>query len=334
MRHVSETKATGIHYIGEMCRYLVSSAPTPYDRAHNARFAFGNGMRLDVWQKFKDRFNVGTIIEFYGATEGTAACFVHSRNDYLRGAIGRQGLLIRGLLQTFNLVKHDHTTDAPHRDVKTGYCITCKTDESGELLHPLDAANINEKYQGYFGNDKASMSKVLFDVFKKGDAYYRTGDIVRRDTEGRMWFTDRVGDTFRWKSENVSTAEVSEAIGSHPEVKEANVYGVELPNHDGRAGCAAIVVGGEQFNDSLAKGLADHAKKQLPRYAVPLFLRLLKEVEVTGTLKHQKVALRSQGVDPDQLGADEVFWLEPGAERYTKFTHKEWERVVNGTAKL
>ena len=195
MRHVSEMKADGIHYIGEMCRYLVSSPPTPYDRAHKARFAYGNGMRLDVWQRFKDRFNIGTINEFYGATEGTAACFVHSKNDYLRGSIGRQGVIVRNLLQTFIIVKHDHATDAPYRDRKTGSCIRCKTNEPGELLHPLEADNISEKYQGYFGNDQASMSKVLFNVFKKGDAYYRTGDIVRQDKEGRIWFTDRVGGT-------------------------------------------------------------------------------------------------------------------------------------------
>ena len=109
---------------------------------------------------------------------------------------------------------------------------------------------------------------------------------------------------------------------------------MQLPNHDGRAGCAAIVVSGEQINDILAKDLADHAKKRLPRYAIPLFLRLMKEVEVTGTLKHQKVALRNDGIDPDKLGADEVFWLEPGAERYTKFHRQDWERICNGTAKL
>lgn len=170
MRHISETKADGIHYIGEMCRYLVSSPPTPYDRAHKARFAFGNGMRLDVWQKFKDRFNIGTIIEFYGATEGTAACYVHSRNSYLRGAIGRQGTLLQTLMNNFILVKHDITTDMPYRDPKTGFCVKCKTGEPGELIHPLDPENIEDKYHGYFGNEKASMSKVLWNVFKKPDA--------------------------------------------------------------------------------------------------------------------------------------------------------------------
>ncbi|KAK3719441.1 long-chain fatty acid transporter fat1 [Vermiconidia calcicola] len=334
MKWISETQSDGIHYIGEMCRYLVSSPPTPYDRAHKARFAFGNGMRLDVWQRFKDRFNIGTIIEFYGATEGTAASYVHSRNNYLRGAISKQGVILRNLLNTFIIVKHDHATDEPYRNPKNSFCVKCKADEPGELIHPLDPENIAEKYQGYFGNDKASDSKILRDVFKKGDAYYRTGDLVRRDAEGRIWFTDRVGDTFRWKSENVSTAEVSEAIGSHPDVREANVYGVQLPNHDGRAGCAAIVVSDDTLSTSLALDLANHSRKRLPRYAVPLFLRLMKQVEVTGTLKHQKVALRNEGVDPSKLGQDEVFWLESGDEGYKKFGEKDWQRIVDGSAKL
>jgi acyl-CoA synthetase (AMP-forming)/AMP-acid ligase II len=140
--------------------------------------------------------------------------------------------------------------------------------------------------------------------------------------------------TFILESENVSTAEVSEAIGSHPDVNEANVYGVQLPNHDGRAGCAALVVPGEKLNDALAKDLVDHARRRLPRYAVPLFLRMMKEVEVTGTLKHQKVALRNEGVDPDKIGNDEVFWLQPGAERYEKFSKKDWQRICDGSAKL
>lgn len=197
MRQIHETKSTALHYIGEMCRYLVSSPPSPYDRDHNCRLVFGNGMRLDVWQKLKDRFNIGTVIEFYGATEGPAASFVHSRNDFLRGATGRQGWLIRNLLQTFIIVKHDRSTDEPYRDPNTGFCVKCATNEPGELIHPLDPNNINEKYVGYYGNEKASMSKILRDVFKKGDVYYRTGDLERRDEDGRLWFTDRVGDTFR-----------------------------------------------------------------------------------------------------------------------------------------
>ena len=195
MRQVSETGATGMHYIGEMCRYLVSSPPSPYDRAHNLKFAFGNGMRMDVWQRMKDRFNIPTVIEFYGATEGPAAMFTHSRNGFTRGAVGRSGLITRTLFGNNILVKHDNNTDEPYRDPKTGLCIRCKTNETGELLHPLDAKAIEEKYFGYLGNEKASMSKVLRDVLKKGDAYYRTGDLQRMDSDGRWWFMGKCDES-------------------------------------------------------------------------------------------------------------------------------------------
>lgn len=335
MRQVSETGATGMHYIGEMCRYLVSSPPSPYDRAHKLKFAFGNGMRMDVWQRMKDRFNIAAIIEFYGATEGPGAMYIHSANDFTRGAVGHSGLITRTFFGNNLLVKHDPLTDEPYRDPKTGLCSKCATGETGELLHPLDAQAVEEKFLGYLGNEKASQSKVLRNVLKKGDAYYRTGDLQRVDADGRWWFMDRIGDTFRWKSENVSTAEVSEAIGDHPAVTEANCYGVQLPNHDGRAGCAALVLrDGQRLDALLCRELAAHARKRLPKYAVPIFLRVMRHVEVTGTHKHQKVALRNAGVDPARTGADEVFWLRPGAEGYERFGEGEWKRIVSGEAKL
>ncbi|KAK5109696.1 hypothetical protein LTR62_006819 [Meristemomyces frigidus] len=337
MKQVTETGSTVMQYIGEACRYLVSSPPTPYDRAHKLRMAFGNGMRPDVWQRFKDRFGITDIVEFYGATEGPSSSWVHERNGFTRGAIGRTGLLIRTLFGGNTvLVRHDHNTDEPYRDPKTNFCVKAATNEPGELLNLLDPSAISEKYQGYFGNDKASGSKILRDVFKKGDAYYRTGDLQRLDADGRWWFLDRVGDTFRWKSENVSTAEVSEALGSHPAIQEANVYGVQLPNHDGRAGCAAIALNsGQSLDAALRAELAATARKRLPKYAVPVFLRLMRdELEVTGTMKHQKVALRNSGVDPSKVGNDELFWLAPGAETYEVFGEKEWERVLGGQARL
>lgn len=337
MKTVTETKATALQYIGEMCRYLVASPPSPYDRAHSLRLAFGNGMRPDIWQKFKDRFNIPDIVEFYGATEAPGASVVYERNGFLRGAIGRSGGLSRLLFGGNSvLLRHDHDTDMPVRNVRTNFCTTCATNEPGELVYLLDPAAIQDKFHGYFGNDQASSSKILRNVFKKGDAYYRSGDLQRRDADGRWWFVDRIGDTFRWKSENVSTAEVSEALGSHPAMREANVYGVALPNHDGRAGCAAIgLADGSTLDAGLRRELAAHVRKRLPRYAVPLFLRLTKEdLEVTGTLKHQKVVLRNEGVEPSKTGSDEVYWLPSGAEAYEPFGQKEWERLVGGGAKL
>lgn len=147
---------------------------------------------------------------------------------------------------------------------------------------------------------------------------------------------DRIGDTFRWKSENVSTAEVSEAVGDHPSITEANCYGVQLPNHDGRAGCAALVLRDDRttLDANLCRDLAQHSRKRLPKYAVPIFLRVMRHVETTGTHKHQKVKLREEGADPGKVGEDELFWLEPGAEEYRRFGQGEWKRIVGGGAKL
>jgi len=341
MKYATDTKATVMQYIGEMCRYLVTSPPTPYDRTHKLRLAFGNGMRPDVWQKFIDRFNIPVVCEFYGATEAPGASFVYSRNGFYRGAIGRAGWLARTLVGGQQaLIRHDTSTDEPWRDPKTGLCARVATNEPGELIYLIDRANIADKFQGYLGNSKASDGKILFDVFKKGDAFYRSGDLIRRDGDGHLWFVDRIGDTFRWKGENVSTAEVAEVLGSHTALREANVYGVTLPNHDGRAGCAAIGLAEGQHSGpglpaSLARDLATLAKKRLPKYAVPLFLRVVREIDVTGTFKHQKVALRNAGVDPEKTDGDELYWLPSStADTYEPFGKREWDRIAGGSAKL
>lgn len=339
MKQAAETEATTMQYIGEMCRYLLSTKPSPYDQAHKLRQAFGNGLRPDVWQQFKDRFNIPTIVEFYGATEGPGATINTSRNSFTRGSIGRVGLLGRILGHNATaLLRFDHEADEPWRDPRTNFCTRCSTDEPGEMVSALDPAAVEQKFSGYLGNDKASSSKILTDVFKKGDMWYRTGDLIRRDTEGRYWFVDRIGDTFRWKGENVSTNEVAEALGTHSSIREANVYGVQLPGHDGRAGCAAVLLkDGFTFDERLRQDIAGHVRKQLPKYAVPLFLRLMKnEFEVTGTVKQTKVHLRNQSVNPEQMGEDEVLWLPNvgGSEGYQDFKKRDWEAMGSGQVKL
>lgn len=339
MKQVAESEATTMQYIGEMCRYLLSSQPSQYDKAHKLRQAFGNGLRPDVWQGFKDRFNIPTIVEFYGATEGVGATLNNSSNSFTRGSIGKTGLLGRILgYNTTALLRFDHEADAPWRDPRTNLCTRCATNEPGEMVSALDAGAVQEKFQGYLGNDKATSGKILTNVFKKGDAWYRTGDLIRRDAEGRYWFVDRIGDTFRWKGENVSTNECSEALGSHPALREANVYGVQLPGHDGKAGCAAILLkDGRTFDEQLRRDLAEHVRKRLPRYALPIFLRLVKkEFEVTGTVKQTKVQLRNEGVDPEKMGDDEVLWLPNvgTSEGYQDFEKRDWEALVGGQVKL
>lgn len=177
--------------------------------------------------------------------------------------------------------------------------------------------------------------------------YFRCGDVVRRDSEGRLFFSDRVGDTFRWKSENVSTNEVGEVLGHHPALQEVNIYGVSLPQHEGRAGCAAILPEDSALQDvgkgvavkpEVLQSLATYATNSLPKYAVPLFLRVVKEIPLTGNNKHQKVGLRKQGVDLNAIkeagSSDKLYWLKPGEGRYVEFTNSDLKELEQGNVKL
>jgi acyl-CoA synthetase (AMP-forming)/AMP-acid ligase II len=300
------------------------------DRQHRVRVAFGNGLRPDVWNQFKERFGIDAIGEFYAATEAPLGMFNMSRNDHALGAIGRNGWVYDAVMSfVVAVVEIDLDTDEPSRD-KSGRCKKVKSGQAGELLFKLPP-DTRVKFQGYFGNKKATSSKILRSVFREGDAWFRTGDLVIWDKEGRVYFTDRIGDTFRWKSENVSTAEVSQMMGLHPGIREANVYGVQLPRHDGRAGCAAVVLEGNP-DEVLMRSLAEHAARTLPSYARPLFLRLVENVDTTGTHKHQKHQLRTEGVDPDKVDLSKVYWLSEGT--YVPFTEKDWRMIGDGKAKL
>ncbi|KAJ5294332.1 hypothetical protein PENANT_c006G09894 [Penicillium antarcticum] len=352
MKEARENDATIIQYVGETLRYLLGVAPEidpvtgeDLDKKHNIRLAFGNGLRPDIWNRFKERFNVPTIAEFYAATEGTAGSWNISSNDFSAGAIGRNGAIgdiVFG--RSTAIVDVDHETQEPWRDPKTGLCKRVPRGDPGELLFAIDAKDPTAAFQGYFGNKKATEGKIIRDVIKRGDAYFRTGDMVRWDRDGRWFFSDRLGDTFRWKSENVSTGEVSEVLGVHPEVQEANVYGVALPNHDGRAGCAAIVFkqqisSGKQSDSALEPSsevldsLAAHSLKNLPRFATPLFLRVTPEMQSTGNNKQQKHVLRTEGVDPALVSKkDLVYWLQ--GDTYVPFKQKDWDRMNGGQVRL
>ena len=333
------SKATIIQYVGETCRYLLAAPPQTdpvtgenLDQMNDVRIAFGNGLRPDIRNRFKERFGIEAIAEFYAATESSGAALNFSRNDFSKGAIGRSGYLVNFLSKKSSvIVELDWETEQPWRDPKTGFCKKVPQGEPGELLYKLDEKDIESTFQGYFNNKKSTNGKVMRDVLVKGDAFFRTGDVILRDAEGRTFFNDRVGDTFRWKSENVSTNEVSEALGHHPRVHEANVYGVEVPHHDGRAGCVAIVLS-EPPSERLLADIADHVHKRLPRFAIPLFLRLVRDMQITGTNKQQKHVVRSEGVDPARTGNDDIFWLRNGT--YVKFSKKDWEELNGGRVRL
>ncbi|KAJ4990378.1 long-chain fatty acid [Stagonosporopsis vannaccii] len=323
---VRASKATVIHYVGETCRYLLSAPPSALDRAHHVRAAFGNGLRPDVWEPFKERFGIRTIYEFYAATEAPGGMWNRSDNTFSSGAIGRNGTLATLLLGGgMCVVRTDPNADGaqPLRSKDSGLCQVCDWNEPGELLYQLDPTNIELRFQGYFGNDKATSSKIVRNVKKFGDAYFRSGDLVRWDKEGRWWFVDRIGDTFRWKSENVSTAEVADAVGRHAAIDEAAVYGVQVPGHDGRAGCAAVVLNASALSTSanaekstavkgeVLESLAAHVTKELPAFARPIWIRVTKQLQTTGTNKQQKHVLQKDGIDPHavQQAGDALYWL-------------------------
>ncbi|GJN74706.1 long-chain fatty acid transporter [Purpureocillium lilacinum] len=342
---VRATGATSIQYVGETLRYLLAAPPQRdpatgenLDRKHNVTLAFGNGLRPDVWNEFKERFGVETIVEFYAATEGPFATWNVSRNDLTAGAIGRNGWLYNALQKLqVAIVEVDWQTDAPLRDPATGWCKRVTPGEPGEMLFKLPADDLERRFQGYYGNKKATQDKIMRDVFAKGDAWFRTGDVTRWDSDGRVFFNDRIGDTFRWKSENVSTVEVSHAVGTHPSVREANVYGVQLPHHDGRAGCVAINFDHGPPRPDALRSLANHVRSILPRYAVPLFLRVVPEIgggaQTTGTNKQQKHTLRQQGVRPGSGDASgDMYWLKGDA--YVPFGDAEWKALEAGEIKL
>ena len=342
---VAVSRATTIQYIGEMCRYLVSTPTSPFDRKHGVKRAFGNGMRPDVWAKFKDRFAIDEIIEFYGATESPASTLNKSRNRFHQGAIGRVGTLLQ-LTQRKQLVliRHDMDTGEPWRDPSTGLCARSPPNEPGELLAQLDPDAISDKFQGYWGNEAATASKILRNVLTRGDAYFRTGDLMTGDRDGHTYFVDRVGDSFRWKAENVSTSELERVLGAHAAIAEANVYGVQLPAHDGRAGCAALVFAFTAVenaddvsmpNEATLSSIAEHVTTRLPRYARPLFLRAVTRFETTGTAKYTKHGLRTQGVDPGLVtNGDRLFWLHPRHGTYVAFGKDDWQGLVSGKTKL
>lgn len=342
---VRDSNATGIVYVGETARYLVNAPASALDRQHSVRFMFGNGMRPDVWHRFVERFGIEIVGEFFNSTEGVMALFNGCRGPFTAEAVGHQGLLERW--RTRNLyvpVECDVGTGELSRDPSTGFCRRKGYEEGSEILVAMTS---EQAFVGYWNNPEATAKRFERDVFVKGDLYYRTGDALRRDRDGRWFFVDRLGDTFRWKSENVSTAEVAEALGSFAGVLEANVYGVEVPGHDGRAGCAALHIDASSLANFDFGGLLAHARAKLPKYAVPVFVRVQKSVQAMHNNKQNKVPLRGDGVDlrkiverADREGGvaevryDTVYWHpEALGERggrdggYVVFRMEDWDRL-------
>ncbi|XP_070706404.1 long-chain fatty acid transport protein 2 [Pempheris klunzingeri] len=314
---------TVVQYIGELCRYLVNHPTVPEERAHSVRLAAGSGLRSDVWREFVRRFGRIKIREGYGLTEASIG-FLNYTDEV--GAIGRASYFNK-LSMPFELLRHDPQTYEPVR-TDSGRCIRAQIGEAGILVAPLTAMN---QFLGYAGNKVQSEKKLLRDVFKAGDVYFNTGDLLLHNHRDFLYFRDRIGDTFRWKGENVSTTEVSEVLGLIDSIQEANVYGVTIPGYEGRAGMAAVVLKQDhRFNGTK---LYNHLGKTLPAYAWPWFLRIQTSLDVTETFKQQKVKLVQEGFNPD-VTKDPLYFLDVSQKGYILLTVSLYQEIVSGKIRL
>jgi fatty-acyl-CoA synthase len=318
---------TLFQYIGELCRYLLRAPAHLREREHRLRLCCGNGLRGDIWNEFKGRFGIPQILEFYAATEGNVAMF---NCEGKPGAIGR----IPGFLShrfPAVIVKFDVEKQTPTRD-EQGFCVRCNTDEIGETIGKIadDPTHYTGRFEGYT-NKEQTEHKILRNVFKHGDAWFRTGDLMRKDEQGYFYFVDRIGDTYRWKGENVATSEVAEVITLLPGISEAVVYGVAIPGTDGRAGMAAIVFRDERKLDLPA--LRQHLTMRLPEYSVPLFLRVRRELEITATFKQIRGDLIREGFDPSRI-ADPVYFHDTEGKVFVPLDSALYDRIVSGKIRL
>jgi fatty-acyl-CoA synthase len=319
---VARFDCTLVQYIGELCRYLVNAPPHPREATHRLRLACGNGLRADVWEAFQRRFAIPRVLEFYAATEGNLSLY------NVDGKVGAIGKVPSFLAHRFPaaIIRVDPEHGEPLRDAQ-GFCIRCAADEPGEAIGRIERANPGARFDGYT-DAQASEKKILRDVFKPGDAWFRTGDLMRKDAQGYFYFVDRIGDTFRWKGENVATAEVAAAIARCPGVLDVTVYGVAVPGADGKAGMAALVV-----DDGFDLAALHRSLECLPAYARPVFLRLRRELETTATFKHQKGELARAGYDPAATD-DAIFVSDAGRQGYVQMDAELFERIQAGRMKL
>ena len=316
---IKKHNCTSFVYIGEFLRYLLSHPESPEDRKNPVRAIIGNGLRPDIWHTFKNRYDIERIGEFYGASEGNAG-FANVFNKDCTVGLGTAPAII---------VAYDVANDEIIRD-ENGFCIEVPQGEAGLLLIEITSKS---EFEGYTSRE-ASDKKVIRNALVEGDSYFNSGDLMKVVDVGFAWgqkhyqFVDRVGDTFRWKSENVSTNEVGELINQHDDIIFTNVYGVEVPGADGRAGMAAIVLReGLDIQDMNINSISSHIRENLPGYARPIFLRLLSELPTTSTHKLQKNDLRDQAFHPEQV-ADRLFVLKPGEQIYSPLDSDYYSQIM------
>jgi fatty-acyl-CoA synthase len=314
---------TLFQYIGELCRYLLHAEPSANETQHRIRLACGNGLAAEIWDAFKDRFRIPQILEFYAATEGNVSLF------NMRGKRGAIGHIPPYLSHRFSplLVVTDIETSEPVRN-EMGFCIPCAPNQVGEALGKIvdEASNSGSSFEGYT-SPEASEKKILRDVREPGDRWFRTGDLMRKDEKGYYYFVDRMGDTFRRKGENVATAEIAEIICGFPGVEHAIVYGVAVPGVEVRVGMATLAIDRELD----MAGFREHLTGRLPSYARPAFLRIRKQIDLTGTFKYSKTDLIRQGYDPE--ACSDLLYFDNGDE-FIRLDKELYERIQCGEFRL
>jgi fatty-acyl-CoA synthase len=323
-RDIRAERCTLFQYIGELCRYLVNSPHQEMESEHSLRLVCGNGLRPEVWEPFKQRFKIPRIVEYYAATEGNFSLY---NCEGQPGAIGRIPPFLASRLPVA-LLQFDLEKSQPRRNAQ-GHCERCAVDEVGEAVGFMPEGEQRAgQFEGY-ADPVSSAAKVLHNVFKPGDSWYRTGDLMRRDERGFYYFVDRIGETFRWKGENVSTTEVLSALSVSRGVIDGVVYGVALPGNDGRAGMAALIVNEDFDLDAFRADVAT----RLPAYARPVFLRLLGSLDATGTFKPRKQDLMKAGIDPSLI-SDPLYVDDVRSQRYVPLEATLFAAISSGARRL
>ena len=313
---VQKYNTTALVYIGELCRYLANSEPRQAEQNNPLKVMVGNGLRPDVWDTFKDRFQVNRIVEIYGASEGNALFMNLLNKNKTIGMTNADVALIEYDVAEDEVLKTDD-----------GFCKRILNHDPGLLIVRIGP---NAVFNGYT-DAQATEKKILRNVFDEGDAWFNTGDLIKTVDVGyslgktHYQFVDRIGDTFRWKSENVSTNEVGEILNGYKDVNMSNVYGVQIPGCEGRAGMAAFSLEDAETFDWQA--FSDYVENSLPKYARPLFIRIIQEMDTTGTFKLKKNDLRNEAFDIGKV-SDPIYCLKPNSSNYVALDN-EWLQTIN-----
>ncbi|KAK6748157.1 hypothetical protein RB195_001029 [Necator americanus] len=323
-------QCTASQYIGEICRYLLAQPVVPEEAIHNMRLLYGNGLRAEIWQPFVDRFRV-KIGEVYGSTEGT------SNLVNIDGHVGACGFLpispLTKKMHPVRLIRVDDKTGDVIRS-PSGLCIACNPGESGAMVSTIRKDNPLLQFEGYL-NQSETNKKIIRDVFSKGDSCFVSGDLLHWDRLGYVYFKDRTGDTFRWKGENVSTTEVEAIL--HPEkgVADATVYGVSVPEREGRAGMAAVVRNGDDKadDDEFVERIGARLAASLAPYALPQFIRLCQDVDRTGTFKLVKTNLQRLGYKLN-VPENKVYIYNTKLRNYQRLNEEILEKLEQGSYPL